>query len=56
MENWFFIHFSSIFQDFFILYTFVTYQKIFFWGGGLGGTFRRAWGGVEGGSGGCINP
>ena len=51
-----FYPFSPIFQDFFILYTSVTYQN--FWGA-WGGTFRRAWGGTfELGVGGrgCINP
>ena len=47
MENWFFIHFSPIFQDFFILYTSVTYQK--FWGWLAGVLFAGL-------GGGCINP
>ena len=43
MENCFFIHFSPIFQDFFIVYTSVTYQN--FWGW-LGGVLFAGLGGV----------
>ena len=45
-----FYPFFSIFQDFFILYTSVTYQNFWWWLGGyfspgLGGGYFRIWGG-----------